>query len=384
VRAAEVDARGERNLYDPVHYLGNGDDDPRNQIGVFAVDPFEYPPTFVAPARAVIAVTDDFTTIRALWFAIEALLVAGGLAALARWIGDREGLVVAAWSPLLLGAVPVVATLQIGNFQVAVYALVILALVAFDRGRDALGGALLAIAILSKLFPGLFVIVMIARRQWRALAWTVAASLLLTAVALLIVGIQPFHMFASFQLPRMADGSAFPWLADFPAAVAVNHSIFGIVYKLRDLGGGGMTPGVAGAVAWVYTLALVAYVWVSARRPRTDRFAETMWWLAVLQLGALRSPFYPDVYALIIPSWLAVLLALRAGWALRIVLGVLWVGFGVAILELGVMTPMSDGVRFALTGAAQLGGFFVVGLAMRRAYQSSRANDATTPASRSG
>ncbi|MEP6862144.1 MAG: glycosyltransferase family 87 protein [Deltaproteobacteria bacterium] len=389
VRAAEVDARGEPNLYDIVHYFGDHDDDPRAQISVFAVDPFEYPPTFVAPVRAVIAITDDFATIRALWFSVEALLVAAGLVALARWIGGREGLVVGAWSPLLLGAVPVVATLQVGNFQVAVYALAIFALIAFDRGRHALGGVLLAIAILSKLFPGVFVIVLIARRQWRALAWTVGSAIVLSLVAVAVVGIQPFHAFVTYQLPRMADGSAFPWLADLPPAVAVNHSIFGIIYKLHDLGVAGMTPGVAGAVAWVYTLALLAYVWVSARRPRPDRFAEALWWLVLLQLGALRSPFCPDVFALIIPSWLAVLLALQARLILRIVLGLLWVGFAAAIIELGVPTEMSDGMRFALTGAAQLGGFFVVGLAMRRAYQatvpsSSRTNDATTSASRTG
>lgn len=378
VRAAELAARGEPNLYDPVHYQGDRDDDPRSQIGVFAVDPFEYPPTFVAPMRGVIAVTDDFATLRALWFAVEALLVIGAFAALARWIGGRDGVVVGVWSPLFVGAVPAVATLQVGNFQIAVYAIVMLALVAFDRGRDAVGGVLLAVAILSKLFPGIFVLALIARRQWRALAWTAGAASVLTAAALVIVGVQPFHMFASYQLPRMADGRAFPWLEGFVPAVAVNHSIFGIIYKLRDLGVSGMTPGVAGAVAWIYTLALAGYVWVSARRPRPDRFTEVLWWLVVLQLGALRSPFCPDVFALIIPSWLAILLALRERWAMRILLGVLWVGFGAAILELGVMTPMSDPWRFALTGAAQLGGFVVVGLAI------SRANDATTSARRSG
>jgi len=365
VRAAELAARAEANLYDPVHYFGDHEGDPRGRISVFGVDLFEYPPPFVALARAVVAITDDFQVIRASWFAVEALLVAGALCALAWWIRGREGLLVVALSPLLFAAVPVVTTLQIGNFQLAAYALVLLALIAFERGRAVAGGGLLAAAVLAKLFPGVIMIVLLARRRSRALAWTTAWMFVLTALALVVVGWAPFEAFVTYHLPRMMDGRAFPWLEDFNAAVAANHSVVGIIYKLRALGVDDMTPSVAGVFGWLYTIALVTYVYISARRPRADRLAETMWWLAVLQLGALRSPFCPDVYALVIPSWLAVLLALRARMPMRVVLAVLWIGVGAAVIELGVLRPMADGSRFALTGAAQLGGFALLAMVVR-------------------
>jgi hypothetical protein len=48
----------------------------------------------------------------------------------------------------------VLSGLQMGNFHVVMVPLCLLALVAFARGKDAAGGALLALAVAAKLSPG--------------------------------------------------------------------------------------------------------------------------------------------------------------------------------------------------------------------------------------
>jgi hypothetical protein len=72
-------------------------------------------------------------------------------------------------SPLVLFSMHTLSGLQKGNIQLTVIALSMLAMVCFERRRWAAGGALLAFTTVSKLFPGLLVLYLLARRQWRAL-----------------------------------------------------------------------------------------------------------------------------------------------------------------------------------------------------------------------
>jgi hypothetical protein len=116
----------------------------------------------------------DFPAQRALWFGINGLLLAVGLWILARWLdGDGPGSHrVLLLAPVFLGSLPVLGTLQIGNFQIAVVMLSILAMVAFHQDRNVIGGALLAFAILSKISPGIFGVYLLSQRRFRSAAWT--------------------------------------------------------------------------------------------------------------------------------------------------------------------------------------------------------------------
>lgn len=371
LRAAKLARDRVGNLYDPEHYVGRGEDDPRARIGRFSVDLYEYPPPFLLAPGAALAASDDFTVLRAGWFVLELALLAAAVIALAIWLGGRDGRAALMLAPAAFASLPALATLQLGNFQLATYALALLAMLAFARDRDRLGGALLAFAIVSKLFPGLLVVLLLARRRWRAVAWTAAFGLLYCALAALAFGLDPFRAFVSFQLPRMADGSAFPFLAGFPPATAVNHSIFGLVFKLRLAGVPGMTVGLAGALAWLYTAAVVAFAWARGRRQAGTggRLGEAILWLLLLQLGALRSPFLPDVYALVLPAWLLVLLAIRAARPVaRAACAVGWLAMAAAILFLPVTLAASGAIPIdgylLLTAAAQLVGFAALAAAL--------------------
>lgn len=366
-RAALAERAGVANVYDPTIYFGGEADPPSaGMIGPFNVDPYEYPPPFLVPARAALAASSDFMTWRAAWFGLEALLLIGALVVLAAWIGGDAGVFVFLLAPAVLFAMPVVFTLQIGNFQLAAIAIAVLALVAIERDRDVLGGSLLAAITVCKVFPGLLLVYLIARRRWRAAITMVAASAAMLALTAALVGLAPFRAFLTFQLPRMSDGSAFPWLQSFVPAIAVNHSIFGIVIKLRAAGIAGMTFGLASKLAWVYSLVAVAIAWIAGRsHPERDRGAEALVWLALLQVATLRSPFVPDAYALIAPLWIIALLVPRVQARARIVLAIVWLGFNAAVVALSVTRPIGDGLRLVLASIPQAIAFALIYVALR-------------------
>jgi len=346
------------NLYDVDTYIGRGDE-PTPLIGPFTTDPFEYAPPFIVLPRAALAVTSDFMTWRAIWFFVEVALLIAALLALAHLVGGREGGIVALLSPAVVVAIPTLLTAQIGNYQLAVYALAAIALVARERGRSAVAGALLAFLAVTKLFPGLLIVYLVGRRDWRAVWAFVITAVVLCGVALAMFGLAPYRAFLTYQLPRMADGSAFPWLNGFLPAIAVNHSVFGIVIKLHAIGVPGMSFHVAGIVAWVYTLVILLMAYHAGRRATTNRLHTAVVWLALLQLAALRSPFTPDVYAVLGPLWLASLLAVHARTLGRVLLLHGWLALNACILFVGVGSDMGDHLRLVLASAGQLVGFAI-------------------------
>lgn len=366
-KAALVERAGVANVYAPEIYAGRDEDPPEaSMIGPFQVDLYEYPPPALVPARAALAVSDDFMAWRPAWFALETLLLIGALVVLAWWIGGDVGLRVGLAAPAVLYAVPTLLTLQIGNFQLAAYALTLLGLVAVERERPALGGALLAAVTVTKVFPGLFLVYLLARRRWRAAIAMCIASVLAVVVTFAIVGSEPFRAFVSFQLPRMADGSAFPWLQGFLPAIAVNHSVFGIVVKLHALDVPGMSFKTASLVAWVYTAFVVGVAWLLGRRAAPSRWHDALVWLGLLQLAALRSPFTPDVYAVLGPIWIAAVLGSRARGRGIAVLAAAWLALAAGVVFLAPLQPMGDHLRLALTGAVQLCGFVLTYVALTR------------------
>ena len=274
------------------------------------VDDYLYPPMFLPLPRLGLAATDDFFTLRRGWFAIEIALTALGLALVARFIGGREGLRVALWTPAIWVAFPFLLTLQIGNFQLAAFTLSMLALVAIDSGQPAVGGLTLAVLGLGKVFPAILVLVLIARRQWRAVAWTGIGSILVTTVAIWVVTPATFHAFFSYMLPRLSHGDQLFDGIDSTNRLrlaAVNFSVFGFVMKLRELGIS-VSPRAADTLTWVFTALLGILVWRAAWHGLTG-LRLTQVCLAALVLAATGSPFVPSAYGALGALWLIALLA---------------------------------------------------------------------------
>ena len=307
VHAAMLSRKGVSNLYDERWWHGSHGLPPRstdadNPYPPFILDYYAYPPPFLLIMTPLAPLEGDFPAQRALWFGLNGLLLALGLWIVARWIDGPGAHRTLLLGPLLFGSLPILATLQVGNFQIAVVMISVLAMVAFHKDRPALGGALLAFTILSKISPGLLGIVLVAQRRWKAVAWTAGFGAVFLALSLLLSGTDPMKSFLTYTLPRLGTGEAFAFMDDEPFSVVTNMSPFGIPFKLQLLGIDAGDPWVMGRrIARVYTV-LLAILAIAAARRTGDRRTHAMTWMSLLVLAALQSPFAPG-YVLIGLLW---------------------------------------------------------------------------------
>jgi hypothetical protein len=275
-------------------------------LGPFQIDVFEYPPPFLLLPRAMRLLVPDFVRFRMLWFALNAGVVLLAMLGVMRSLRPANATRALLLSPLVWAALPTLSALQKGNVQLMTIALSMLAMLLFERRRWAAGGILLAFATLSKLYPGMLVVYLLARREWRAAAWTTALGAVLLALSVLDVGWAPYKAFLE-HLPGLVGGEAFPAFR-IPAAIAINHSVPGLVFKLKLFGVPGMSFGAAKIVGWAYTLVVVWLTIAAGRRSFRDG-EKPLVWMAILILATLRSPFLPQAYAAFPPLWLLTLLA---------------------------------------------------------------------------
>lgn len=346
--------------YEPVYRPIIPPDTPRlPNLGPFFVDVFEYPPTFLPLPRLLAAMTPDFWGFRRLWFALNLAGVVIGLVAIARRVDSALGTHALWLTPWALAAPSAIGTLQAGNVQLLFLVISAVAMLLFERGKPMTGGLLLGYAIVSKMYPGALVLFLLLRRDWRALAWTTAAGLALTAITLADIGWTPFAAFLG-HLPKILSGEAFPGLFRGPA-IAINESIPGLVFKLGLWGVPGMGFAQAQVVGWIYTLVLIAaIVWLARRE--SDRRLDPLVWIAILILATLRSPFLPP-YGAFPALWLASLLIAFAWPAPRQVLliAALWLVLAVSAGQ-GAIPP---GANAALTLSHTIASLVIVILACR-------------------
>lgn len=314
VRASELARQGVDDFYADAWWHGSlglpalpaGSEDPWRP---FHLDNFNYPPPFLLLASPLAPLDGDFLAQRALWFGLNGLLAAFGLWVVARWVGGPAAHRVLLLAPLVFGSMPFLLTLQVGNFHLAATVLSVLAMVAFDRGRAATGGALLATAILSKVSPGVLGIVLLLQRRVRESVLAAGFGAGLVALTLAVYGPDPIVSFVTVSLPNLSSGAAFPQM-DTPAGIATNMSPFGVPFKLELLGFDVGDPWHVGrVVARVYTVGLLLVTVAGARR-RGDRRDQAIRWMALLVLAAMQSPFSPG-YSTLALLWATSLLSVE-------------------------------------------------------------------------
>ena len=313
---AELSRRGVTNVYDSAHYPGlNPDATPETEIiGMTAEDPYQYAPQFLLWPRMAIALTNDFGALRLVWFGINVTLCMAAVALLAAWIGGWAGRATGLLAPLVLASFPVLHNFQYGQFHFAAIALAVLAMLAFHRGRTALGGGLLAVSILSKLFPAVLLIVLAVQKRWRALAWTGGAAVAISLVALAVLGTSPFVAFFDYHLPRLGDGSAFAFGEAWPEVAmlltAGNQGIAGIVDKLSAMGlpvGGDAT---ARTLNLIYSAALFLLAIAAGLRTRhASRHERAIAWVALVGMASLSSTGAWADYVPLACVWMLALIA---------------------------------------------------------------------------
>ena len=324
-------------------------------LGSFRIDRYEYPPPFLLVPRALSLVAPDFLRLRLLWFGLEGAVVLLGFLLVASSVGGLAGGRALLLAPLPWAALPTTSSFQMGNVQLPVIALSMVAMVLFERRRFALGGALLAYVTLSKLFPGLLLVHLAVRRQGRALVWTAAMGAALVLATLAVVGRAPFLAFPE-HLPGLLSGEAFPALRR-PGAVAMNLSLPGLVFKLAQLQVWDLSYGASRVVGWIATALAVGVTIALARRPATGP-EKPIVWLVILIVATLRSPFLPQLYGVFPALWLLTWMFASGAPTLRnlglVVLA--WAAFNVMV---PIDRPMPIGQRMLLTAISQAALFTV-------------------------
>jgi hypothetical protein len=299
--------------------------------GNLRVDPYHYPPPFLLLPGAIRLVAPEFVATRAVWFMMQALLAAAALVMLSRWIGGVPGAWAAALGWLVLASPAVMMTLQVGNFQVTVYSLAIIAFVLVATRRELTGAAILAYAAIGKIVPGIVVLFLLSARRWRAAIYTAAFSLLLCAITVAVFGWKPIDDFIYYEMPKIASGEAFPQTERVNTPLA-NLSVFGETVRLRRMlagffGVNWFGPEIGRPIASIYGIIVVLLTaaagwfvgqrgWLAegsaqAQTPATRmRLAQLV--LALLSLMAFRSPFVGSIYGYLGTMWLLTLLAAEA------------------------------------------------------------------------
>ena len=331
-------------------------------LGPFGIDVYEYPPPFLLVPRVCRLLTTDFYRMRALWFGLSGAVVLFAMLVVTRRLGPEAGARALLLLPVFWAGPAMASTLQKGNIQPVVIALAMLAMILFERRRNAAGGALLAYAIVAKLYPGMLGVYLLGRRQWRAAAWTAAMGVVLLALTLVDVGVPSFAAFMH-HLPGLLSGEAFPAFRN-AGAQAINISIPGLVFKAGLFGVPGMGFGASKILGWIYTIVVVWATMRAAQRAPSDH-EKPLVWMAILTLATLRSPFLPQTYGVLPGLWILTLLAAtHAPTAKTLSLAVL------AGVVLNIHWPldwaMDPRVRAALNGLPQGATIALAVLGLRR------------------
>ncbi|MFL6576337.1 MAG: glycosyltransferase family 87 protein [Povalibacter sp.] len=353
--AAKV-ADTQPNIYDEsIYALPSNPNEPRKPrvLDGFKIDQFEYPPPFLLMPRVLRLIAPEFLPHRALWFGLNLLVIGGAMLFAARSLGSSAGSRAIILLPLIFMALPTISMLQKGNIQGMVIALAMIAMLCFERGKNAVGGALLAYTVVSKLFPGLLLFYLLVRKQWNALAWTAAMGVVYLLLSVADVGTQPYFAFMK-HLPGLVGGEAFPAFRN-PAAMAINLSIPGLIFKLKLFDVPGMGFAAAKLVGWIYTVVAVAMTIVMARRVRTEQ-EKTVVFLAILTLATLRSPFLPTAYAAFPPLWLLTLAGAVMAPTIRTLMGIVLLCLLLNVYSaLDLLPPKSMALLSALPQAVLIG-----------------------------
>lgn len=326
------------NIYADTLYSLPGDvaarRNPRMLDG-FRVDVYEYPPPFLLLPRALGRLAPEFLRFRMLWFALNAGAVLLIMLVVARRFGPEGGTRALLLSALVWASLPLVNAFQKENVQMLIVALSVLAMLLFEQKRWATGGAVLAFAIASKLYPGMLVVYLLVRREWRAVAWTAGMGAAIVLISLLDTGWAPYAAFLH-HVPALFSGEAFPAFRN-PAATAINFSIPGLAFKLKLFGVPGMGFFAAKVLGWISTLTALWLIVRAARAPR-DRDDPRVW-LAIVVLATLCSPFLPQAYACFPPLWLLTLMAAPLTPGGR---SLVWILLGWSVLS--ILVPLDAGL----------------------------------------
>jgi hypothetical protein len=292
----------------------------------FELDAYGYPPPFLLLSRALLFVTEDFRSLRMLFGAGTLLLALFACAAAARTLGGTAERRIWLLAPVVMATPLALIIFQVGQFHLAAVSLCLLCWVALERQEHGLTGALLAVATLAKIFPGVLGIVLLVQRRWRAAALTAVFAAALSTLSLAVLGTKVWQDFLLYHLPRVQSGEALRFMAESDRNIEFNQAFFGIPFKLRALGIEGFGWGQTRTLGNVYTVLLVLLAVRVGQNKGGPRHRLSVW-LALVLLGSLQSPYAAAFVLVTIALLLLVMAAEVQSWRGGLALAGAWALF---------------------------------------------------------
>jgi len=314
------------------------------------VHPYFYPPPFLL--SVVWAIPLDLMTAFDLWFWMNEIFLL--LAVLALWrylrpLGPAVGPVLAVAVALSYG---VVYGQELGQANFGVLALIAWALEQQER-RPWLAGILLGTACMFKMSPALLVMWWILRKEWLAVAAACGWAVVLSVLALPLVGLDEQLRFYTEVLPQFASGN-YNGLT-IKIGMFANHSVPNLLDQLWP-GSDNVLSGRARTAGSLATAALLLVMAGAFFRPPADRLQQ-LGQAAAVMVAMLLVPVYTYEHHLVfaLPALVVSTLAVvkgRLGSGPALVLAVCWALWMAPI-------PNLRGVAFDLLGRGSLGGWLV-------------------------
>ena len=310
IYAADLHIQGEPNIYLGDHYSDGPAPTVENLSG--NVDcAYQYPPPFLLLPWVALQLTNDYFTIRPIWLALQGLGFLATAALLGLWVGGPRGRLVLWLLPAVWIAAPTLQNFQFGQYHLSAFALALGGMLAFEKRRTVLGGALLGAAVVTKIYPAVLLVLLVAQRRWRELGFTVFWIVGIAGLGLAILGPAPYEAFVFYHLPRVLDGSAFPSPNADDGMTAILTGITAMPGRLRILGLDFLPQALGSWLGYALGLAILALVWLHRNRT-TDRGQDLVLWFVLLNLVVMQGGAAFVDYAPATTLWLLTLLGYDA------------------------------------------------------------------------
>ena len=321
----ERHARDFASYHYAVHAAAAGDDPyDAATLGVLAqaegtrksVHPYFYPPPFLLTMVWALPLT--LSAAYRLWFWADSAFFVGAVVAALRLIGPSPA-AIWALAGLLVAFTPLRNNHLMGQANLPVLALMIMGLAAAEgpKRREVLGGALVGVAAMMKMSPGLLVAWWLVRGRWRAAVAACVAAVLLTLLTLPLLGPALQLHFYRDVLPGFGSGDYHG--LKVPLTLFGNHSLPNLWAQLFPAKDG--LSSAARLAASATNLGLVAASFAALRAPKDGlAVANAVGALSCLMV-VVPAYAYEHHLTFLIPAVLASAAALGAGRLPRLAWG---------------------------------------------------------------
>jgi hypothetical protein len=213
---------------------------------------------------------------------------------------------------IILFYFPTWANIVYGQFSLILLLLITSAWIAARKGRNAVCGICLGLAMSLKLFVGLFLLFFLVRRRWRLLFWFIITFLLLSLLPLLIMGVEAYRNY--FAVLSEITWYAASWNASF---LGFFTRIFGGSENVPLFNLPKLAVALTRICSLIFALWLVRLAWPRPQESSQDHFdlGFSLTTTGMLLISPLGWMYYFTV--LIIPAAVAWRLSMRLDSRIR-------------------------------------------------------------------